>query len=51
MNINFIESAGMGMIGCSIFCTSALLLWYGVKLIIEDNYDNGIVVSVSFQVS
>ncbi|KAM3187686.1 hypothetical protein ACTXT7_001799 [Hymenolepis weldensis] len=37
---------GMGMIGCSIFCTSALLLWYGVKLVIEENYDNGIVVSV-----
>ncbi|VUZ45635.1 unnamed protein product [Hymenolepis diminuta] len=37
---------GMGMIGCSIFCTSALLLWYGVKLVIEESYDNGIVVSV-----
>ncbi|VDO05008.1 unnamed protein product [Rodentolepis nana] len=37
---------GMGMIGCSLFCTTALLLWYGVELIIEENYDNGIVVSV-----
>ncbi|KAM7540114.1 hypothetical protein Aperf_G00000027533 [Anoplocephala perfoliata] len=36
---------GIGMIGCAINCTAALLLWYGVELIIEENYPNGAVVS------
>uniref|UniRef100_A0A5K3FMC8 ABC transmembrane type-1 domain-containing protein n=1 Tax=Mesocestoides corti TaxID=53468 RepID=A0A5K3FMC8_MESCO len=37
---------GMGMVGCTIYCAAALILWYGVELIITENYDNGNVVSV-----
>ncbi|CDS40211.1 ATP binding cassette subfamily B MDR TAP [Echinococcus multilocularis] len=37
---------GMGMIGCTIFCASALILWYGVELIITESYYNGDIVSV-----
>uniref|UniRef100_A0A915EW78 Uncharacterized protein n=1 Tax=Echinococcus canadensis TaxID=519352 RepID=A0A915EW78_9CEST len=37
---------GMGMIGCTIFCASALILWYGVELIITESYYNGNIVSV-----
>ncbi|KAL5111589.1 ATP-dependent translocase ABCB1 [Taenia crassiceps] len=37
---------GMGMIGCTIFCASALILWYGVELIITESYNNGSIVSV-----
>ncbi len=44
---NVLYVSGMGLIGCTIFCASALVLWYGVELIITENYDNGAVISVS----
>ncbi|CAH8543987.1 unnamed protein product [Dicrocoelium dendriticum] len=39
-----------GSIGLTIFCSSALIFWYGIKLIIEENYDQGSVVLVFINV-
>ena len=35
------------MIGGSIFASAGLAFWFGVKQIVEENIDNGTVVSVS----
>ena len=39
---------GLGSIMLIIFCTYALAVWYGAKLIIEKGYSGGIVITVMF---
>ncbi|VDN14578.1 unnamed protein product [Dibothriocephalus latus] len=46
--ISFLKSVfvglGTGAIGCSIFIDAAICFYYGVKLILDENYENGTVV-------
>ncbi|CAI2729850.1 unnamed protein product [Schistosoma spindalis] len=39
-----------GAIGLTIFCSSALIFWYGIKLMIDENYNAGSVVLVFMNV-
>ncbi|KAK4470240.1 hypothetical protein MN116_005813 [Schistosoma mekongi] len=39
-----------GAIGLTIFCSSALIFWYGIKLMIEEDYNAGSVVTVFINV-
>ncbi|CAH8573835.1 unnamed protein product [Heterobilharzia americana] len=40
----------LGAIGLTIFCSSALIFWYGIKLIIEENYSSGSVIMIFINV-
>ncbi|VDO54640.1 unnamed protein product [Schistosoma margrebowiei] len=35
-----------GTIGLTVFCSTALLFWYGFKLIVNENYDAGAIVTI-----
>lgn len=37
---------GMGALLLTIFCTYALAMWYGSKLVIEKGYNGGTVITV-----
>ncbi|RTG82081.1 ATP-binding cassette, subfamily B (MDR/TAP), member 1 [Schistosoma bovis] len=39
-----------GAIGLAIFCSSALIFWYGIKLMIDENYNAGSVILVFINV-
>ncbi|CAH8566706.1 unnamed protein product [Schistosoma curassoni] len=39
-----------GAIGLTIFCSSALIFWYGIKLMIDENYNAGSVILVFINV-
>ncbi|KAF8565923.1 hypothetical protein P879_02860 [Paragonimus westermani] len=36
----------MGGIGMSLFCTAALIFWYGIELLLTENYESGTVIAV-----
>ncbi|CAH8580571.1 unnamed protein product [Schistosoma rodhaini] len=39
-----------GAIGLTIFCSSALIFWYGIKLMIDENYNAGSVILIFINV-
>lgn len=42
---------GMGVLLLIIFCTYALAMWYGSKLIIEKGYDGGSVFNIIMSIN
>lgn len=42
---------GMGALLLTIFCTYALAMWYGSKLIIEKGYDGGSVFNIIMSIN
>ncbi|CAH8513092.1 unnamed protein product [Schistosoma turkestanicum] len=39
-----------GAVGLVIFCSSALIFWYGIKLMIDENYNSGSVILIFINV-
>lgn len=37
---------GFGAVGCIIFCTYGLAMWYGAKLVRENGYSGGTVITI-----
>ncbi|TGZ74116.1 hypothetical protein CRM22_001113 [Opisthorchis felineus] len=42
--------ASTGFLGMIIFCSAALIFWYGIKLVLEEQYDPGAVVIIFFNI-